>query len=128
MWVRNVQLGFFGTLMAAFVAITKDGNRIAEGGLLQGYSSRVVTLILMNASGGLLCAAVFKYADNILACFSTALSIILTCTLSFCVLQEFVPDLLFFVGTSLAIAAIFLYSLGPPHVLFGSLHAPLDAK
>jgi len=115
-WMRNVQLGAFGSLMALVVAVTQDGAHILERGFTQGYSWRVLCVILTNALGGLLCAAVLKYADNILRCFSTALSIILTCILSACVLQEYVPDLRFVVGATLAISATFLYSLGPPQL------------
>jgi len=113
-WMRNVQLGLFGSAMAFVVAFSQDGDKIRAGGFMQGYSFRVLCVILTNALGGLLCAAVLKYADNILRCFSTALSIILTCILSAGVLQEYVPDLRFVVGAFLAISATFLYSLGPP--------------
>jgi len=114
MWVRNVQLGMFGIFMATLVALSTDGKRIARDGLTQGFSIRIYCVILNNAFGGLLCAAVLKYADNILRCFSTALSILLTSFLSYAVLQEFVPDEFFATGASLAIFATFLYSLGLP--------------
>jgi UDP-sugar transporter A1/2/3 len=113
-WVRNVQLGAFGSLMALIVAFSQDGAQILEGGITQGYTPRVFCVILTNALGGLLCAAVLKYADNILRCFSTALSIILTCVLSATVLNEYTPDLLFVLGACLAIGATFLYSVGAP--------------
>lgn len=109
-WIRNVQLGFFGAVMALFGAFSADGARIREGGFTQGYSVRVLAVIAMNACGGLLCAAVLKYADNILRCFSVALSIILTSALSWLVLLDFQPDALFVVGACLAIASTFLYS------------------
>merc|ERR1712228_335061 len=100
--------------MAALVTLSKDGGRIAEGGLTQGFTIRVYCVVLTNALGGLLCAAVLKYADNILRCFSTALSIVLTCFLSASVLQEYVPDRQFLLGALLAIFATFLYSVGLP--------------
>jgi len=114
-WVRNVQLGFFGSIVGLIQALVSDGPAIAEGGLLQGYNFRVVCVIFTTANGGLLCAAVLKYADNISRCFSTALSIILTSLLSWVVLEEFEPSLLFVVGTFLALLATFLYSLGLPN-------------
>jgi UDP-sugar transporter A1/2/3 len=113
-WVRNVQLGAFGVVMAAIVACLQDGERILEGGFMQGYSPRVICVICTNALGGLLCAAVLKYADNILRCFSTALSIVLTCMLSAAVLQEYTPDLQFVLGAGLAIASTFIYNVGAP--------------
>lgn len=115
-WVRNVQLGAFGSVMALVVAAMQDGAKILEGGITQGYSFSVVCVILTNALGGLLCAAVLKFADNILRCFSTALSIVLTCVLSATVLNEYTPDVQFALGACLAIGATFLYSLGAPKV------------
>merc|ERR1712151_1261479 len=100
--------------MSLLTAYSSDGARILQDGFTQGYNVRVVCSIMTNALGGLLCAAVLKYADNILRCFSTALSIILTCLLSWLVLQEFVPDTQFVLGTSFAISATFMYSLGLP--------------
>merc|ERR1712019_333288 len=102
--------------MALAAALWQDGPRILEAGLTQGYSWRVVCVIVNNALGGLLCAAVLKYADNILRCFSTALSIILTCMLSAWGLKEYEPDVLFVVGASFAILATFSYTLGPSYV------------
>merc|ERR1712151_364731 len=112
---RNVQLGVFGAFMALAAALWQDGPRILEAGFTQGYSWRVVCVILNNALGGLLCAAVLKYADNILRCFSTALSIILTCMLSAWGLQEYEPDFIFIIGATLAILATFSYNLGPQY-------------
>jgi len=113
-WVRNVQLGVFGSLMATCLAAGKDGDQLVESGFTQGYSVKVICIILTNALGGLLCAAVLKYADNILRCFSTALSIVLTSMLSACVLQDSNPDIWFVCGAFLAISATFLYSLAIP--------------
>jgi len=113
-WLRNVQLGLFGSASALLVCLSQDGDRILQDGFMQGYSFRVLCVVLTNALGGLLCAAVLKYADNILRCFSTALSIIFTCILSSVALREYEPDLRFVVGATLAVAATFLYSLGLP--------------
>jgi len=111
-WIRNVQLGAVGAVVSLMVALGRDGSRIAEDGFLQGYTSRVVLVIHMNALGGLLCAVMLKYAGATLGCFSTALSIILTSFLSFQLLNDFVPDGLFVFGALLAMSAVLLFSLG----------------
>merc|ERR1712045_324623 len=82
-----------------------------------GYNSLVWTVILLQAVGGLVVAAVLKYADNILKCFGNALSIVLSCLLSAAFLHEFEPDFLFVVGTLLVMQATALYSLGAPQGL-----------
>lgn len=48
-------------------------------------------LTLPQALGGLVIAAVIKYADNILKGFATSLSIILSTLISYFWLQDFVP-------------------------------------
>ena len=48
-------------------------------------------LKLLQALGGLVIAAVIKYADNILKGFATSLSIILSTLISYFWLQDFVP-------------------------------------
>merc|ERR1712176_1478082 len=92
----------------------QDGSKIMQDGFMQGYSSLVWGVIFLQAVGGLVVAAVLKYADNILKCFGNALSIVISCILSWALLQEFTPDLLFVLGTLLVLVATSLYSLGLP--------------
>eukprot|EP00434_Breviolum_minutum_P037457 symbB.v1.2.033215.t1/scaffold4097.1/size44767/4 len=113
-WMRNVQLGLFGSFTGLLVAVVQDGKMISAKGFHAGYNTRVFLVIAMNAFGGLLCAVMLKYAGATHGCFSTALSIILTCVMSAILLQDFVPDLLFIVGTSISVCASFLFALGLP--------------
>lgn len=119
-WLRNIQLSIFGSMTAFAGAFINDGEKILEAGLTQGYSWRVIMCIFTVATGGLLCAAVLKYADNILRQFATALSIILTSLVSWTILQDFQPDALFVIGTALAILATFLYNIGLPSWLLSA--------
>jgi len=109
-WLRNVQLSIFGATSAVLGIMTKDSQAVLSGGLTQGYTAYVWLMAFTVASGGLLVAAVLKYADNILRQFSTAISVILTACLSSFVLQEITLDAKFGVGTCLTICATFLYS------------------
>jgi len=113
-WVRNIQLGLFGASMGFVGCLSKDWAQIQEAGFMQGYDGLVWGVILLQAVGGLVVAAVLKYADNILKCFGNAVSICLSCLLSAVFLQEFVPDILFVFGTLLVMQATALYSLGMP--------------
>lgn len=113
-WLRNIQLALFGAVAALAGCIVTDGSKIQQDGFLQGYSSLVWGVIILQAVGGLVVAAVLKYADNILKCFGNAVSIVLSCVLSGVFLQEFTPDLLFVLGTILVLMATSLYSLGLP--------------
>ncbi|CAK9013209.1 unnamed protein product [Durusdinium trenchii] len=113
-WMRNVQLGLFGSCTSIMVAVAQDGEVISLRGFHAGYNIRVFLVIGMNAFGGLLCAVMLKYAGATHGCFSTALSIILTCIMSSLLLRDFAPDLLFVVGTMISISASFLFALGLP--------------
>lgn len=119
LWLRNVQLGFFGSALALAAAYSHDGEAIREGGLLQGYSGLVWVVIWLQAVGGLIVAFVMRYADNLLKCFANALSIVITCALS-ALVKEFMPDMLFVLGTLLVLTATTLYSCGVPESVSGT--------
>merc|ERR1719362_2012691 len=116
-WLRNIQLAFFGAVVGFGAAMVQDGSKIMTDGFLQGYSGLVWTVIMLQAVGGLVVAAVLKYADNILKCFGNAVSIIISCLLSGALLHEFEPDKLFVLGTMLVLLATTMYSIGVPQSL-----------
>ncbi|KAL6118993.1 slc35a2 [Pungitius sinensis] len=109
-WVRNVQLGIFGTALGAVALWWQDGGAVAERGVLFGYTGAVWCVVFNQAFGGLLVAVVVKYADNILKGFATSLSIVVS-TVTSVYLFGFQVDLLFTVGAGLVIGAVYMYSL-----------------
>ncbi|KAI5610450.1 UDP-N-acetylglucosamine transporter, partial [Silurus asotus] len=109
-WVRNIQLGLFGLVFGLCGMLVYDGERVKEHGMLQGYNTITWTVVSLQALGGLVIAAVIKYADNILKGFATSVSIILSTLISYFWLQDFEPTSIFFVGAMLVIVATFLYS------------------
>merc|ERR1712056_31730 len=116
-WIRNIQLAMFGASCGLLGALYQDGAAIYEHGFMQGYTFLVWGVILLQAVGGLVVAAVMKYADNILKCFGNAISIVLSCLLSAVFLQEFEPDRFFVLGTFLVLLATTLYSIGVPQAV-----------
>ncbi|XP_076828748.1 solute carrier family 35 member A3b [Brachyhypopomus gauderio] len=108
-WIRNIQLGLFGLVFGLLGVFVYDGERVLKDGFLQGYNSITWTVVLLQALGGLVVAAVIKYADNILKGFATSISIILSSLISYFWLDDFVPTRLFFMGSVLVITATFLY-------------------
>ena len=111
-WMRNIQLGIYGTLIGFIGMHVKDGNKISEKGIFYGYTGLVWIIIFMQAFGGLLVAVVVKYADNILKGFATSFSIILSCIVSV-FLFGFQLNSQFLFGATLVILAIYVY--GRPH-------------
>lgn len=79
LWLRNVQLCLF-SIPLAMVAVASQGRATMDNGFFRGIDVPTCILIALNASGGLLVAAVIKYGDNILKNFITSCSVILgTC-------------------------------------------------
>ncbi|KAG8541069.1 hypothetical protein GDO81_029754 [Engystomops pustulosus] len=109
-WLRNVQLGIFGTALGLLAMWQQDGAAVAERGFFYGYTPLVWCVILNQAFGGLLVAVVVKYADNILKGFATSLSIVVS-TAASVHLFGFHVDVPFALGAGLVIGAVYLYSL-----------------
>jgi len=112
-WMRNIQLAVVGTILSFVGTLATDMVKIREGGFFQGYDGLVWFVVVWNALSGIIVAMVLKYADNILKCFASAMSIILTCFIS-CLTGEFYPDLLFGIGTLLVITSSTAYGGGLP--------------
>ncbi|XP_077065520.1 solute carrier family 35 member A3b isoform X1 [Siphateles boraxobius] len=108
-WVRNIQLGLFGLIFGLVGVFVYDGERVRENGLFQGYNNVTWAVVALQALGGLVIAAVIKFADNILKGFATSISIILSTLISYFFLEDFDPTSVFFLGAMLVIAATFLY-------------------
>ncbi|XP_056121269.1 UDP-galactose translocator [Rhinichthys klamathensis goyatoka] len=113
-WMRNIQLGIFGTLLGLLGMWWNDGAAIADKGFLFGYTPLVWVVIFNQAFGGLLVAVVVKYADNILKGFATSFSIIVS-TITSVYLFGFHVDLIFTLGAGLVIGAVYMYSLPKPN-------------
>uniref|UniRef100_A0A8C9SUI5 Solute carrier family 35 member 2 n=1 Tax=Scleropages formosus TaxID=113540 RepID=A0A8C9SUI5_SCLFO len=109
-WMRNVQLGIFGTALGLLGLWWNDGAAVTEKGFLFGFTPMVWGVIFNQAFGGLLVAVVVKYADNILKGFATSFSIIVS-TVTSVYLFGFHVDLLFTLGAGLVIGAVYMYSL-----------------
>ena len=89
-WMRNIQLAFFSIVTALLQGWWNDLGKAALPQeeiktYFHGFTGWVWFLVLLQAGGGLLVAAVIKYADNVLkglatgvsVCFATGVSTIL---------------------------------------------------
>lgn len=108
-WIRNIQLGVFGTFFGFLTMYFSDGNDVMANGFFFGYNKMVWTAITVQSAGGLIVALVVKHADNILKGFATSSAIVLSCIVSM-LLFDFQLTILFALGSSLVIFSIFLYS------------------
>ena len=114
LWMRNIQLGIFGTAIGLIGMQIKDGAKVADKGFFFAYTSVVWAVVIQQAFGGLLVAVVVKYADNILKGFATSLAIVVSTVASIYLFTDFHFTLNFFIGGSMVVAAVFFYSKPPP--------------
>ena len=108
-WLKNVQLALFGFFFAIWGVYVKDGEIVALNGFLGGYNEVVWTVIFLQAFGGLVIAAVIKYADNILKGFASSLSIIFSALISY-YLGDFTLTNNFVLGGILVLASTMMYT------------------
>ncbi|VDM34595.1 unnamed protein product [Hydatigera taeniaeformis] len=111
-WIRNIQLGFWCSILAFIGVFLADGGVVRRDGFFRGYNLCVVIVIALQSLGGLCVAVVIKYADNILKVFATSISIISSCIASYYLLNDFQPNWYFAIGTTAVLSATALYSLG----------------
>ena len=107
-WIRNIHLAVISSGIAATAVWSKDRAQIAQCGFYGGYGPAAWVLVFVQSVGGLLIAAVVKYADNILKAFATSVAIIVVSLISH-FFFAFEPSGLFFVGGAGVVYAIFLY-------------------
>jgi len=107
-WMRNVQLGVFGFGFGMVSVIGSDFDKVWKDGFFQGFNPIVWNVVVIQAAGGLLIAAVIVYADNILKGFATSVSIVLSSLISV-VLFSFQLSFGFVVGSSMVIIAVVVY-------------------
>ena len=139
LWLKNVQLSAYGLIFslgacaqqfgwvararAALAAADADGAPgappLAPGAdddapgppaMLDGFTLSVVGIVFLQAAGGLVSAAVLKFADNILKNFATSISTVLCAVLSV-FLFDFRPTSEFFVGAFCVLTATQIYNL-----------------
>jgi len=108
-WIRNVQMGLISALVALVTVYVSDAETVRRKGFYVGYSPMVVSVITVQAVGGLIVAVVVKYADNVLKTFAASFSILLSCIIS-AVAFEFEPDGFFRAGVFLVIMSTAMYS------------------
>ena len=109
-WVRNIQLGFFGAIAAAVAMFAHDGRAVLSGHMFRGFNGLTVLIIAVQALGGLVTALVIKYADNILKGFATSISIILA-TIASTYLFHFKVSPLFIAGALIVMLAVLCYGV-----------------
>lgn len=78
----QVQLAFVSLVIMGLYCMTVELDVIIEKGLWHGFNGPAFVSIFVSAIGGLIVAAVLKFADAVLKGYATAISVVLTGVLS----------------------------------------------
>ena len=110
-WIRNIHLALFSVFLAAGGVCIQPSemHQIHEFGFFAGYNQTVWIAAIISGGGGLLVAAVVKYADNILKAFATSCSLVGVAVISV-FFFDFPTSSLFLSGVVVVMYAVFLYS------------------
>ncbi|XP_046372419.1 UDP-N-acetylglucosamine transporter-like isoform X1 [Haliotis rufescens] len=113
LWIRNVQLAVSGIIFGVMCAAFSDTDAILQHGFFQGYNVLTWLIVIQQAALGLVVSLVIKYADNIVKGFASALSIVLSCLVSYLIIGDLTINCVFLLGAAIVISATFLYSVNP---------------
>ena len=107
-WYRNAQLALFSLPSAFLTSYARDGERISNLGPFHGYDAIIIIVIALQALGGLVTAAVMRYASNVLKCFAVSASIC-NCVVASFLVEGRAPSYAQVVGISMVIWSTFSY-------------------
>jgi UDP-sugar transporter A1/2/3 len=118
-WVRNIQMSLF-SIVFAFIAMifSAEFPSIQQNGVYYGYNPIVITMLILQAIGGLIVALVMKYTDNIVKGFAASISIgvsWLICSIYF----EYQATIKGVLGMVLIMVSVCLYTMGPTPTITG---------
>ena len=110
-WFRNLQLAFFSLPLSLYVVYWRDAVRIRAHGAFQGYDYTVMSIICLQAVGGLIVAIVLKHAGNILKCYAVSISICICAVYTdvFCA-EVHSMQVRLYIGLIVVISSTFMYS------------------
>ena len=111
LWMRNIQLSFFSIVIALAQGMMKgtSSSSPATQSYLHGFTAWVWILVLLQAGGGLLVAAVIKYADNVLKGLATGVSVVFATVLSMILFGTPLSNQFIF-GATMILAAVYYFS------------------
>lgn len=122
-WERNFQLAFYSVLFLTTSYFVSNSmytlpynNSIAstqatyQHEVFSGWSELTLGIALLQGAGGLIVAATLKYADAVLKCFATAVSIIIVSVVGYFFLDNDI-DLFVGIGMLVTVISIFNYTL-----------------
>lgn len=110
LWMRNIQMAFISVCIAIvkiFLSAANETDKPKE--FMQGFTFWVWVLISLQAGGGLLVAAIIKYADNVLKGLATGVAVAFS---TFCSMILFGTPLTpqFALGSVVILSSVYVFS------------------
>ena len=105
----QVQLATMSLVTIGIYAIINDFRTIIEYGLFYNFNFGAMLTVLNSAIGGLIVAAVLKYADSVLKGYATAISVIVTGLMSMFLFGTKL-HIVYFLGIINVVVAVILYN------------------
>jgi len=109
LWMRNVQLAFFSMLIATGQMVYAQQHDEHPKPFGHGFTFWVWVLVGLQAGGGLLVAAVIKYADNVLKGLATGVSVVVGTAFSMVFFGTPLSGQFFF-GAVLILTSVYFFS------------------
>lgn len=120
LWMRNIQMAFFSVIIAicqnhyntmypSEEAIKASSAGGGDKPYLHGFNAWAWVLVGLQAGGGLLVAAVIKYADNVLKGLATGVSVVVATAASTFLFQTPLHGQ-FVVGATMILASVYVFS------------------
>lgn len=130
MWMRNIQMAFF-SICIAYINMVRDNDRGVTGEMdennnpivkpfMHGFTGWVYVVVVLQAGGGLLVAAVIKYADNVLKGMATGVSVV-TATFFSTFLFGTTLSMQFALGAGIILVSVYLFSNDVPAMCKGKV-------
>jgi len=109
-WMRNIQLAFFTVVIALIQGMmSKDNPDASSTAYFHGFTFWPIVLCFLQAGGGLLVAAVIKYADNVLKGLATGVSVCFATAVSAVLFQTEISSQ-FLAGATVIMVSVFFFS------------------
>lgn len=108
LWMRNIQMAFFSICIACLQLFYSTWNK-ADKPFMYGFTIWVWIVAILQAAGGLLVAAVIKYADNVLKGMATGVSVVFATGCSVFLFDTTVT-LQFFIGATMILLSVYFFN------------------
>lgn len=118
--VQNIHLFTYGSLSNAILFFIYDFKHVRHSGFFYGYTWITAAIILTFALAGIFSNLIMKYQSTIARTFCISLSVLVTASLSY-ILLDFKPTLLFLASFIIVVCSIILYRHND-----GGLRPPAD--